>query len=206
MGGFVIDKDKAIHASLYVLGQIGEADYHKVFKILYFAEQYHLKNYGLPLTGDAYQAMQYGPVPSFIYDIFKAAEKGVSPFAEALEMSSVFSVRRRGNKPLVTSRTEANLDELSETDLEALKLSIHENSNLNFEELVSKSHDSAWDKAEKNEDIEMSYLDMAEAAGSTAEMLSYIAVQSENAGIKIAWTYWRMLSRMKTETALPQIM
>ncbi len=186
MAEFTIDKDKAIHASLYVLGKTGEADYHKVFKILYFAEQYHLKNYGLPLTGDAYQAMQYGPVPSFIYDVFKAAEKGVSPFAEAIEMSNVFSVRRQGKKPLVTSRTEANLDELSETDLEALNLSIYENGDLNFEELVKKSHDLAWDKAEKSEDIEMSYLDIAEAAGSTEEMLSYITVQAENAGIRIA--------------------
>lgn len=184
MAGFTIDKDKAIHASLYVLGKIGEADYHKVFKILYFAEQYHLKNYGLPLTGDAYQAMKFGPVPSFIYDVFKAAEKGVSPFAEAMEMSSAFSVRRKDNKPLVIPMNEANLDELSETDLEALQLSIDENGSLTFEELVDKSHDSAWGKSEKNEDIEMSYLDMAEAAGSTKEMLSYIAVQSENTGIK----------------------
>jgi len=177
---FITDKDKAVHAALYVLQQVGSADYHKVFKILYFAEQYHLKSYGRPLTGDAYQAMKYGPVPSFLYDVFKAAEKGTSPFGEATERSGAFSVTREGNTPIVKALMEPDMDELSESDLEVLGLSIEENSGLKFEELVKKSHDTAWDKAEKTEDIEMSYLDIAEAVGTSKEMLSYIGLQAEN--------------------------
>ncbi len=182
---FIIDKDKAVHAALYVLQRVGRADYHKVFKILYFAEKFHLKSYGRPLTGDSYQAMPYGPVPSFLYDVFKAAEKGVSPFGEATERSGAFAVSRDGKTPIVRALMEPDKDELSESDLEALDLSIGENGGLKFDELVKKSHDSAWDKAEKNEDIEMSYLDIAEAAGTSKEMLSYISLQAENSSSKL---------------------
>lgn len=149
MLGFITDKDKTVHAALYVLQQVGSADYHKVFKILYFAEQFHLKSYGRPLTGDSYQAMPFGPVPSFLYDVFKAAEKGISPFDEATERSGAFAVTREGKKPIVMALIEPDMDELSESDLEALGFSISENGGLKFDELVKKSHDIAWDKAEK---------------------------------------------------------
>ncbi|EOR94031.1 hypothetical protein ADIARSV_2865 [Arcticibacter svalbardensis MN12-7] len=182
---FTTDKDKAVHAALYVLKKVGNADYHKVFKILYFAEQFHLKSYGRPLTGDSYQAMPYGPVPSFLYDVFKAAEKGTSPFDEATERSGAFSVTRHGKMPIVKALMEPDLDELSESDLEALEFSINENGGLKFDELVKKSHDTAWDKAEKNLDIEMSYFDIAEAIGTSKEMLSYIELQAENSSIRL---------------------
>ncbi|MXV14315.1 Panacea domain-containing protein [Hufsiella ginkgonis] len=186
MTAFRIDKDKAVHAALYVLDRIGPADYHKVFKILYFAEQVHLKNFGRPLTGDSYQAMKYGPVPSFLYDVFKASEKSESPFVEAMVRSKAFAVERGARKPIVRALVKPDLDELSESDLEALTISIEENSMLGFDALVKKSHDSAWDLAEKAEDIEMSYIDIAKAAGISDGMISYICLQAENASSKLA--------------------
>ncbi len=185
MLNFITDKDKAIHAALYVLQRTGPADFHKVFKTLYFAEQYHLKNFGRPLTGDSYHAMKYGPVPSFLYDVFKAAEKQESPFQEALSRSVVFNVVRDGNKPIVTGLLAPDMDELSESDIEVLNLSIEENSALDFVALVDKSHDSAWNKAENKEDGEMSYFDIAEAAGTSKDMLSYICLQAENSSSRM---------------------
>lgn len=182
---FITDKDKSIQAALYVLKQIGSVDYHKVFKILYFAEQFHLKSFGRPLTGDAYKAMQYGPVPSFLYDVFKAAEKGTSPFNEATARSGAFAVTRNGNTPVVQALMSPDMDELSESEIEVLNISIGENGGLKFDELVSKSHDSAWTKADKKVDSEMSYLDIAEAAGTTPEMLSYINLQAENSSSQL---------------------
>jgi uncharacterized phage-associated protein len=182
---FITDKNKVVHAALYVLKKVGKADYHKVFKILYFAEQFHLKLYGRPLTGDAYQAMQFGPVPSFLYDVFKAAEKGISPFDEATSRSGLFAVTREGKTPYVTALQNPDLDELSESDLEVLELSIADNRELKFDELVKKSHDAAWDKSEKNQDIEMSYIDIAQAAGISEEMLAYIGLQAENSSSKL---------------------
>jgi uncharacterized phage-associated protein len=180
MHGFKVDKTKTLNAALYVLNILGEAYYHKIFKILYFADQDHLKNYGRPITGDAYQAMHFGPVPSFLYDILKAAEKGSHPFQEAMEMSGSFSVRRNGNLPLATAIKEADIDELSGSELDILSTCIEENKRLNFEQLVTKSHDDAWTDAAASMDIEMSYLNIAKAAGTSDDMISYIALNAEN--------------------------
>ena len=180
MQGFNVDKNKTLNAALYVLNNLGEADYHKTFKILYFADQKHLKRYGRPVTGDSYQAMNFGPVPSFLYDIFKAAEKGSHAFQEAVVMSRSFAVRRENNIPIVTAEKNADMDELSESELEVLDLSIAENSDLNFEQLVNKSHDEAWTEASVKPDIEMSYLNIAKAAGTSDDMISYIQFNAEN--------------------------
>lgn len=180
MSVFQVDKEKTLNAALYVLSALGECDYHKVFKILYFADQLHLKNYGQPLTGDSYIAMPFGPVPFFLYDVFKAAEKGNSPFLEAMEFSHLFRVRREGKIPVVNAQQHSNLDELSESNIKVLIQALHENQALSFEELVSKSHDEAWAKAEQQQDTEISYLDMAKVAGSDEEMLKYISLNAEN--------------------------
>ena len=48
MQAFNVDTEKTLNAAIFILNKLGQADYHKVFKILYFAEQQHLKNYGQP--------------------------------------------------------------------------------------------------------------------------------------------------------------
>lgn len=182
MQGFNVDKIKTLNAALYILSELGQTDFHKIFKILYFAEQQHLKYYGRPLTGDSYNAMPFGPVPSFLYDVLKAAEKGTHPFAEAIEMSKAFSVDRIDNKPIVNLVQRPDLDQLSESNLEVLNSSIQENKTLSFKELTDKSHDKAWANAEQALDTEMSYLDMAQSVDTSEEMLKYICLNAENNG------------------------
>lgn len=184
MQAFNVDKEKTLNAALLILNKLGETDFHKIFKILYFAEQQHLKNYAQPLTGDVYLAMPFGPVPSFLYDIFKASENQSSPFGEAVELSKAFNVIRREKIPYVKANIEANTDELSETNIDAILTSIEENHQLSFREITDKSHDAAWAKAEKAIETEMSYLDIAESAQATPEMLKYISLNAENNNIR----------------------
>ncbi|KEQ31050.1 Panacea domain-containing protein [Pedobacter antarcticus] len=186
MQAFNVDKEKTLNAALLILNKLGKADYHRVFKILYFAEQQHLKNYGQPLTGDVYQAMPYGPVPSFLYDIFKASENQSSPFHEALELSKAFTVTRNEKIPYVTPNREPDIDELSESNIDAILTSIDENQQLSFREITDKSHDSAWAKAEKSSETEMSYLDIAESVETAPEMLRYILLNAENNNLRVS--------------------
>jgi uncharacterized phage-associated protein len=180
MKHFNFEPQKAIHSILYILSKIGEADYHKIFKILYFAEQKHLLLYGRPVTSDEYQAMKFGPVPSYIYDIFKTVERGRGPFIDAKKYQHFFTITRYGNAPYVTALMPPDLEELSESDIEALEASINENKNLTFSQLVEKSHDEAWEAASMLIDTEMAYIEIAKAAGADTEMLKYILMNSEN--------------------------
>lgn len=47
----------------------GDINKLKALKLVYFADRYHLRRYGRPITGDEYLAMPYGPVASGAKDL-----------------------------------------------------------------------------------------------------------------------------------------
>lgn len=79
----IFNFEKSMQVILYISNRLKRTDFHKIFKILYFADQAHLSEYGRPISGDVYIAMKDGPVPTKIYDIFKAV-RGDSFKAELL--------------------------------------------------------------------------------------------------------------------------
>lgn len=164
-------KDVSIQAILYVAQHIGERkDIHKISKILYFADQEHLSRYGRSITGDTYIAMDYGPVPSKIEDIFKAV-RGVSFFSDfAKKIKQYFDFK---NKYCLDIKKEANLDYLSESDIECLDHAIGKCKNLSFDELTKLSHDIAWNNTKR--DRAMSVKDILREVGDSEEYVDYIA-------------------------------
>ena len=169
------DSTKAIQLILYILEKNGgEADFIKIFKILYFADQKHLAKFGRAMTNDNYIAMNHGPVPSNVYDIFKIL-KGQSLFNNMADaFTPYFKIENNQN---VISLRKPDLDEMSESEVECLDEAITENNDLGFAELSAKSHDSAWISAERNGEIPL--LKIAEAAGANSEMLKYIENKRE---------------------------
>ena len=90
----VFDLQKSIQAILYVANRLNRKDFHKIFKILYFADRNHLSDYGRTITGDFYVAMDDGPVPSKIYDIFKIVRgDGLFSAEKKSEFDSYFNVQ-----------------------------------------------------------------------------------------------------------------
>ena len=171
---FELDIDKAIEASLYIINRVNACDMHKLFKILYFAEQQHLAEFGRTITGDSYVAMQNGPVPSFIYDAIKVVRGDKSYYSISRDLKSEFEVFRY---KFIEAKREANTDYLSASDIEYLEKSLVENAHLNFAQLTEKSHDSAWLGAYENSD--MDFFEIANAGGATTEMLKYIEVNMQ---------------------------
>lgn len=179
-----IDRIKA--ATLFVLNEIGEADYHKLFKILYFADQKHLVRFGRSITGDQYEAIQYGPVPAETYDLFKHlsnSESFVTPTQKVADLFGSFLFRRvasgySGTVPMVASGEAPDMDELSPSDVICLSESIAENQYLGFNALTEKSHDSAWQQAYESApqsfDATMAPVSIAQAGGASNEMIQYI--------------------------------
>ena len=179
---YKFDVDKAVASIKLVLKNLnGRSDFHKLFKILYFAEQKHLAKYGMPITGDHYIAMQNGPVPSQFYDLLKIIRGDETLFNNpALNYSGVFVVKDRYYIELLND--ELDLEVFSESELTCLSESIEENRLLDFNTLTEKSHDIAWQQA--GEDSEMSIFQIAKAAGANDELLKYIAVSIENQHLK----------------------
>ncbi len=167
---FNIDFELCRHALLHILNQLGnECDLHRLFKILYFAEQKHLAAYGWPITGDAYDAMKYGLVPNEIYHFFKQLRN-------KKQTDEYFQIE---NNYLVKTYLKADLDELAQSHIHFLNISITENKFLNFEQLSNKSHGLAWREADKNTN-EIDFLLIAQEGGASEAMLQLIALNAEN--------------------------
>lgn len=165
-----------INSLLYVINKLGgEGDFHKIFKVLYFADQKHLARYGRQVTDDNYIAMNNGPVPSMAYDILKALRGEGLLESQKEKFSPYFDLL---SKYIVKSKTEPDLDELSESELSCIDESIKENINLDFTILTKKSHDEAWQNT--STDCEMDILDIAKAAGANDTLLEYINNTREN--------------------------
>ena len=46
----------------------------KALKLVFFADRYHLRQYGRPVTNDEYMAMEFGPVPSGCKDLAEMSD------------------------------------------------------------------------------------------------------------------------------------
>ncbi|MCQ2562005.1 MAG: SocA family protein [Alphaproteobacteria bacterium] len=105
---------------------------YNIWKILFSAEKYHLNKYGRPITGDRYIAMEYGTVPSWLYDASKIKRQGLGFY--------------RDNNSLLAERVPV-MDYFSETDLEALQHGVAEYAGLDFIAVRDKNHqEPCWKK------------------------------------------------------------
>ena len=165
----------AIEAILYIANRVERSDIHKICKILYYADQQHLSKYGRSITGDTYIAMNYGPVPSNVEDIFKAVrgDSFFSQYADDIRKESFdFS-----NKFILHPKREADLDYLSESDLESLDFAIEKCKNLTFQQLTDMSHDLAWNNTQRDRAI--SVKDILREIGDDEEYVNFIAQKLE---------------------------
>ena len=174
---FSFDKEKGIASLLYVTQQLlrasCKADFHKIFKIFYFADKKHIAKYGRPIVGDYYVAMKNGPVPSHLYDILKAA-KGNGEACVRDAYSALFEVKGYYVRPL----TDPDMDEMAESEIECLNESIAENKKKNFQALTDESHDEAYELADR--DNRISFRDIAKAAGASNTMIKYMSELADN--------------------------
>ncbi|MDR1121209.1 MAG: SocA family protein [Dysgonamonadaceae bacterium] len=159
---------KALNSALYIANRLNRKDFHKIFKILYFSDREHLCGYGRAITGDTYIAMPDGPVPSNIYDIFKSV-RGDGFYKDNGKFSEHFSV---ADWDLIRPKHDADLDELSVSDVECIDHSIKLYGSLSWDEIREKSHDYAWRATTLGRPV--TYDNILREQGATDEFIDYV--------------------------------
>ena len=94
-------------------GQINKL---KALKLVFFADRYHLRQYGRPITNDEYHAMEYGPVPSGCKDLAE-----MSSFLDPNERSYAERFLKPSSQYDYASVAGVETPVFSESDLEALE-------------------------------------------------------------------------------------
>ncbi|MDR1341871.1 MAG: SocA family protein [Prevotellaceae bacterium] len=161
----IFDPERAVEATLFVANRLETPDFHKIFKILYFADRDHLVTYGRVITGDTYIKMKKGPVPTHIYDGFKALRSktgGLFHSAAEAEKDTYILKPLRDYLPRI----------VSQSDVEKLSASIGRYGAMQFDQLTSISHAQAWNAAKRNRAIALE--DIMREAGSDEGFIEYI--------------------------------
>lgn len=144
---------KVLEAILFVASKVPEPTLHKISKMFYFADKLHLERYGCVLSEDTYHAMEYGPVPSHIYNIMKYAggAENVPPVDKSPKIRDAMRLLR--DHRTVEVRREPDVDILSESEIECLVDAITTHGKKSFGRLSDETHDSAWKSVAENEAI-----------------------------------------------------
>jgi len=153
------DKVKTLNALLYVANRLQRKDFHKIFKIIYFADRQYLAEWGRPITGDTYIAMEAGPVPSRLYDMLKIV-RGDSYISDTEGLGRYFQIE---NWMYVNPLQDADPGKLSAKEHDVLDACIAKYASLSYDEIKEKSHDVAWRSTAR--DFSISWDNIAREAG-----------------------------------------
>lgn len=165
---FIFNKEKALNVVLYIAKELKRSDFHKIFKILYFSDREFLAQYGFPITGDSYIAMDAGPVPSKIYAIFKIV-RGDSYMTDKEDFGSLFIVE---DWMYIHTIKEADLRKISPAEKQVIDECLKKYGNLSYDEIKEKSHDIAWRSTPR--DYTISLEDIGREAGLKSDEIEYI--------------------------------
>lgn len=170
------EQQKIIQVVLYILTQTGGIDFYHLFKIIYFAEQKHLAKWGCRIIKDDLCALDYGPVPTGLYDAIKGENAKGTCLADLMKAATKFAGE---DAPYILLPKEtADMNYLSKSEVDALDEAIKENTTLPFGVLKDKSHDIAWQEARKGDKI-ISPIQMAKVLNADEATLEYIKEQME---------------------------
>ena len=179
MISFDFNKEKTLNVILYIVERLQRRDLHKVFKILYFSDREYLANYGYPITGDRYVAMQAGPVPSKVYDIVRMV-RGDSYFQDTENIKEYFTIE---DWKYIKPAKAANLRKIAPAEIEAIDKCLAQYGELSYEEIKEKSHDEAWASTARDYIINVEAI--AREAGLSTEDLEYVAEMSHRATCEV---------------------
>ncbi|MFH1477845.1 MAG: Panacea domain-containing protein [Verrucomicrobiota bacterium] len=134
------DFRKATQAlNFFALKNSGEISKYKALKLVFFADRFHLRKYGRPVTGDEYYAMQRGPVPSGTKNLAEMAEDYIGD--DCIAYAGGFIATPASRHVIVIKSVLAVDDrQLSESDREALEFAWSTFGKYDDREIVEQTH------------------------------------------------------------------
>jgi len=123
---FRMNTRKALEAVVWLLSEHPGLTRHTIAKVLYYADKRHLHQYGRPVIGDRYVAMNEGMVPSRVLDILEKDGRYLRPEEIEAREGALRGYEGEQGHPAYEALREPDTDYLSRTDIEALRWSLEE--------------------------------------------------------------------------------
>lgn len=147
-----------------------------IVKAAFVAQQKHLAKYLCPLYEDKITALQFGPVPSSIYDALKIARGDANAmyFHRNDDLHLLYD-SISFNDEVFSANEEPDMNYLSPSAIECINEALKEVSAMSFDEIVNATHGEEWERAYNNPGSkQMNYLAIAKEGGADSTSLSYL--------------------------------
>ncbi len=114
---------KIVQAVAYLAGKCGVGGLNRLhaYKLLYLADRDSLRKSGITITGDCYNAMQYGPLPVYAERILKGEAKEEAKYSS--KYLTVVPLETKNAANLVAIGND-QFEQLSEADKESLDVAV----------------------------------------------------------------------------------
>lgn len=151
---FNLNSQKALEAIVYLANKKPDMTQYYFMKMMFYADKFHLNEFGLPIIGDKYIKMKDGPVPSFVLDaIHLDGSKLMHDDYERINES--LSFRKSRQLIYTTAKRKADLNLLSKTNIKCLDRAFTFCKDKDFSKLRSLTHkEPAWEEAKMNRDMD----------------------------------------------------
>lgn len=133
---YIPSVSKALEVILWLADERPGIDVYHLVKAAFFADKFHIAEWGRPIIGDAYRAAPFGPLPQVVYGLLR--HQPIEMLALGNNGPLPFSVDQAHR---VYREREPNLARLSKSDLDALSYGLREVDGLSFDDLVALTHD-----------------------------------------------------------------
>lgn len=164
------DRDKALEVILFIAQSLNHPTLHSISKMLYLADKLHLQDYGRLICGDRYIAMEYGPVPSAIYDMMKVADRRETLDVDWDELIQEALEVCQGR--YIVPKRDSDMDLLAESEVECIQQTIALYGKKSFGELTDITHDVAWNETGENQTISIESI--VKTLPNAAEVAEYL--------------------------------
>ena len=167
---------KMLEMIIFIANLAGKrgVDIYHLAKIFFYAEKWHLNEYGRPIVGDTYIKMPHGSAPSGVLDLvyrndFTMPDRLIKQAAESLDVTQ----NAKGHTLIRARRRPNSRYYFSESDQEAIRWAYKTHAKKSFVELREESHqEPAWRKATPNGKI--CYSDMMEPHPDKDEIVRHL--------------------------------
>jgi hypothetical protein len=190
---FIFDFEKARAAILYLAQKnLPDFDKGKTCKLLFLVDKLHLVQYGRPVTGDLYWALEHGPVPTHVLDLLDHLEQKKTSSDQARALSAGLELDRRFANPRFRALQGPDMSVLSKSDIGVLDRIADLHGRKTFAELRALTHEMvAYQRAWKRK-----------RAGKRAAPMAFEDFFEEDADA-IAGTREEMLENAALRKAFP---
>lgn len=156
-----------------------------IVKAAFVAQQKHLAKYLCPLYEDKITALQFGPVPSNIYDALKIARGDANAmyFHRNDDLHLVYDAISFSDE-IFSATEEPDMNYLSVSAIECINEALKEVSSMTFDDIVNATHGEEWTRAYNNPGSkQMNYLAIAREGGVDESSFSYLKENLELDGL-----------------------